>query len=129
VPARPGLPKQRGSRGFTLVEVLVAAVVLVIGLLAAFNAFSLAARVTGASRNDTLVAFLAQQKLAEIQVLARSGLQAGTTAGDFAPEHSQYTWQTTVGEPDDRNVRRVHLVISAPEMGRRREMRFSTAIF
>ncbi len=117
------------SQGFTLVEVLVAAVVLVIGLLGGLTAFSLAARVTGASRNDTLVAFLAQQKLAEVQVLARSGLQSGTTSGDFGPQHAQYTWEITVGKPDERNVRRVHLVISAPEMGRWRETRFSTAIF
>jgi len=115
--------------GFTLVEVLVAAAVLAIGLLAALTAFSMAARVTGASRNDTLLAFLAQEKLAEIQMLGRGGLKAGTTAGDFGPQHRQYLWQLTLHQPDERNLTRVDLVISAPETGRTRETRFSTAIF
>jgi len=117
------------NHGFTLVEVLVAAAVLAIGLLAALTAFSMAARVTGASRNDTLVAFLAQQKLAEIQLLARSGRPAGTTAGDFGPQHPRCSWRLTVSGRDERNVTWVHLVISAPEAGRRRETHFSTAIF
>jgi prepilin-type N-terminal cleavage/methylation domain-containing protein len=40
------------ARGFTLIEVLVATVILAIGLLAALSAFSMAARASGASRND-----------------------------------------------------------------------------
>jgi len=117
------------SKGFTLVEVLVATAILATGLLAALTAFSMASRVTGAARNDTAITFLAQQKLAEIQLLGRQELPAGTTAGDFAPDFPQYEWEMTVSEPDELNVTRVHLAIVAPEAGRAREVWFSTAIF
>jgi len=111
------------------VEVMVAATVLATGLVAALTAFSMATRVTGASRNDTLVAFLAQEKLAELQVRDKGDWQAGTTSGDFGPQFPDYEWELTVHKPDELKVMRVDLVILASEMGRRRETHFSTAIF
>ena len=110
-------------------EVLVATAVLATGLLAALTAFSMASRVTGASTNDTALALLAQQKLAEIQLLGRDGLTEGTTSGDFGPEFSDYVWELIVHQPDELNVIHVDLVISAPEAGRTRETWFSTAVF
>ena len=107
----------------------MATAVLAIGLLAALTAFSMATRVTAASTNDTALSFLAQQKLAEIRLLGREALPAGVTRGDFGPEFAQYVWELVVYEPDRLNVVRVDLVISAPEAGRKRETRFSTAVF
>jgi Tfp pilus assembly protein PilV len=111
------------------VEVLVATAVLATALLAAVAAFSMASRVAGATRNDTVLSFLAQQKLAEIQVLGREELAPGTTAGDFGPEYRAYRWRVTAHEPDEQNVMRVDLTITAPEAGRKRDTRFSPAIF
>ena len=115
--------------GFTLVEVMVAIVVLSLGLLGALTAFSIASRVTSASRNDTSLALLAQQKLAEIRLLEREELTSGTTTGDFGPDYVEHYWQLTVHEPDELNVVWVDVVIYAPEAGRTREVRLSTAIF
>jgi Tfp pilus assembly protein PilV len=112
-----------------LVEVLVATAVLAIGLLAALAAFSMASRVAGASRNDTMVMFLAQQKLAEVQLVGPQDLGAGTARGDFGPEFPGYTWRLKVSPPRADRVISVDLVISAPEAGRTREVRFSTAVF
>jgi Tfp pilus assembly protein PilV len=111
------------------VEVLVATAVVAIGLLAALTAFSMANRVVATSSNDTVISFLAQQKLAEIQVLGPQELQIGTTAGDFGPEFPQHLWTLTVHEPDDVNVVPVELMISTAEAGRNREIRFATAVF
>ncbi len=110
-------------------EVLVATMVLALGLLAALTAFSTASRVRGASSNDTVISFLAQQKLAEIRALGREQLPAGTEEGDFGPDFAEYAWRMTVREPDDVNVVPVDLTISAPEAGRNRETHFSTAVF
>jgi hypothetical protein len=112
-----------------LVEVLVAAAVLATGLLAGLTAFSMASRVIGASSNDTVVTFLAQEKLSEIQVLGRSGLEVGTTTGDFGPAFPGFAWALRVREPDELNVVYADLFITAREAGRIRETRFSTCVF
>ena len=103
--------------------------VLAIGLLAAFTAFSMAARVTGTATNDTIASFLAHQKLAEAQVLGKGDLAPGTTTGSFEPTYPDCSWQLTVSQPDDLNVVHVGLIICVPERGRNREFEFATALF
>lgn len=103
--------------------------VLAIGLLGALTAFSMAARVTGISTNDTIVSFLAHQKLAEAQVLGPEQLTPGTTTGSFEPTYPDYSWELTVSQPDALNVVPVHLTIYAPEGGKTRAYQFATALF
>jgi len=115
-----------GRSGFTLVEVLVATAVLAIGLLAVLAAFSMAARVSNISSKDTTIAFLAQQKLAEIQIQEPTQLAAGITQGTFAPAHPDYSWDMTVYRPDGLNVVRIDLTVYDPQSS---PTRFTTALF
>src|SRR5512140_2623628 len=92
------------NQGFTLIEVLVATVILALGLIGALTAFSLASRASGASRNDTVLPMLAEQKLSELKTFPRDELKAGTYEGDFGEEHPGYTWSMTIGTPDERHV-------------------------
>ena len=118
------------ATGFTLVEVLVATVIIAIGLLGALTAFSMASRVTAVSTHDTLVSVLAQQRLAEIRALAMSDeLPEGQSSGDFGDQHPGYSWRVAVSAHDDLNVRRVELRIYAPRPGTPRETRFTTEVF
>ena len=118
------------QRGFTLVEVLVATSILAIGLLGALTAFSMAGRVTSASIHDTTVAALAQEKLTEIRVLAKTDeLREGYTKGDFGDDYPGFSWKLAVGARSKLHIRRAELVIYAPKAGRQRETRFSTALF
>jgi general secretion pathway protein I len=123
------LPTRRACQGFTLIEVLVATVVLAMGLLACLTAFSMATRATGASTNDTLVPMLAARMLAEVQAGPKEELETGTSRGDFGEQYPGYTWDLTVSPPDDLNVVRVQLTIHAPEMGHTRDIEFATDIF
>jgi len=127
----PGLIRSPAGNGsaFTLVEVLVATVVLAIGLLGVLTAFSIATRVGAASTNDTMLTCLAQEKLAEIRLLGKEGLATAPTSGDFAPHYPDYRWEMTVHSPDDYNVVRVDILIIAPEFGRERATWFTTNVF
>jgi general secretion pathway protein I len=114
------------QNGFTLVEVLIATAVLAIGLLAVLASFSMAARVSNISSRDTTIAFLAQEKLAEIQSENPTSLMPGVLQGSFAPEHPDYSWEVTIYRPDDLNVIRVDLTIYDPQSS---PTRFTTAVF
>ena len=118
------------AAGFTLVEVLVATVIIAIGLLGALTAFSMASRVTAASAHDTLVAALAQQRLADIRALALSDqLPDGLSEGDFGERYPAYSWRVIVSDPDEMHIRRVEVTIYALRAGKKRETRFTTELF
>ena len=107
----------------------MATVILAIGLLAGLAAFSMATRALEASSNDTSIPLLAQSLLAEVQSLPREELVAGATEGDFGDAYPGYTWEMMIYSPDELNVVQVDLVVWAPQWGRVREAKFSTAIF
>lgn len=98
---------QRSDRGFILVELLVAIVLIATALTAAAAAFSAATRAQGAALRTTTATRLAQAKLAEIQAVgATSGSEEGTFAelqagempdiGDLGDYH--YRWGVTTDE-------------------------------
>ncbi len=135
-PAVPGRVRASGCRlkpavpgGFTLVEVLVATVLLATGLLGALTAFSMASRVMGVATTDTTLTLLAQEKLADVEVLGREALVKAPTAGDFGADNPGYRWEMIVNDPDELNVVRVDVVIYAPKLGGTREVWFSTSVF
>ena len=115
-------------RGFTLVEVLVATVLVALGLVGALTTFSVANRASLASRNDTLIPELAEMKLSELRAQPWDELP-GTQSGDFGEDYPGFTWRTTVQDPDENNMLKVDLVIHTKEAGRAREVEFTTAFF
>ena len=58
---------RRGSRGFTLVEVLVALMVVAMGLAALMVAVSGTARTSGYLRDKTLAQWMALNRLSEVR--------------------------------------------------------------
>jgi prepilin-type N-terminal cleavage/methylation domain-containing protein len=59
---------RRGARGFTLVEVLVALMIVAIGLSALMVAVSGAARTSGYLRDKTLAQWIALNRLSEVRL-------------------------------------------------------------
>lgn len=67
-PRHARLPGQRRSEGFTLVEVLVALMVVAIGLAALMIAVSGTARTSGYLRDKTLAQWIALNRLTEVRL-------------------------------------------------------------
>lgn len=76
---------RQSSRGFTLVEVLVALMVVAIGLAALLTAVSGAARTSGYLRDKTLAQWIALNRLAEVRLTVNKAAE-NNDAGqlDFA---------------------------------------------
>jgi general secretion pathway protein I len=74
-----------GTGGFTLVEVLVALVIVAMGLAALMIAVSSTARTSGALRDKTLAQWMALNRLAEVRLnLVKFGQNTDTGELDFA---------------------------------------------
>ncbi len=84
----------RAQRGFTLVEVLAAMLLIGIVLPAVMTGVSLATRASTEAQHRTEATTLAQSKLAEL--IATGNWQGGVLQGDFSPDWLNYKWQASV---------------------------------
>ncbi len=95
------LPKQSDQRGFTLLEVLVAVVILAVTGVAILQQFSAAQRAGIASRDSTRAVLHAKEKLEELKI--KKELSESTESGTF---DDGYEWETeilayTYGDSED----------------------------
>jgi general secretion pathway protein I len=92
-------------RGFTLVEVLAALLLMSIALPAIMHAVSVASHAADSARHRTEASLLASSKLNE---LVSTGQYQSQTSGDFGTDwpQSQYTWtaQTLDWTPTNNNA-------------------------
>ncbi|MGO9632382.1 MAG: type II secretion system minor pseudopilin GspI [Steroidobacteraceae bacterium] len=77
------------NRGFTLVEVLVALMIVAIGLAALMSAVSGTARTSGYLRDKTLAQWIALNRLAEVRLMVN---KLGATADTGQLEFANRTW-------------------------------------
>lgn len=106
-PVRSSRPPRRG---FTLLEVLVALVVVALALTALLRAASLGASALDRERQLTLATWVAQNVLASTRL--RGGLPAaGRAEGDERQGPFQYRWTLTVSNTDEPGVRRADVQV------------------
>ncbi|HKS17244.1 MAG TPA: type II secretion system minor pseudopilin GspI [Planctomycetota bacterium] len=80
--------------GFTLIEVLVALVVVTAALTIVAQGFLTGGRASVASQNETLATMLAESKMAEVEAGIISTQSSAT--GTFEPERPDFSWKTDV---------------------------------
>jgi general secretion pathway protein I len=95
--------KKRSDRGFTLVEVLVALVVVALGLAALMVAVQGAARTSGYLRDKTLAQWIALNRIAEVRLTANksSGVSAVTVTSTLSTPTAPSNFGT-VSSPNDK---------------------------
>jgi prepilin-type N-terminal cleavage/methylation domain-containing protein len=99
--------------GFTLLEVIVAMVIVVVGVVMISQTFSTGLRAVRVSDKATIARFLAEQKIAELEMLAFTSIQ--TANGDFGTDYPEYSWQEEVATTTLDNMIQVNLTISWTE--------------
>ncbi len=85
--------------GFTLVELVVAFLILTIGMVAILELVSQSALNARYAKDRTIATTLAQQKLEEL--LSQTDLTTGEMEGDFGDAYPQFRWRAQVTDVSD----------------------------
>jgi general secretion pathway protein I len=84
------------SRGFTLLEVMIAVAILAIALVTLLGSQSQSVSFAHSAKFETMAALLAQSKMSEITIQAADSLSSDS--GDFGEDYPGYTWEATVSD-------------------------------
>src|SRR5437868_5463233 len=104
----------RRSRGFTLIEVLVALAILAIALGAAFRAASQAVDGQTLLKQRTLALWVAQNRLA-MEQLDSAAIALGRREGNTQQASMDFVWRETVSTTPSATLLRVDITVAAPE--------------
>jgi len=92
----PTTEHQRLPDGFTLVEVLLAIVILTTGLILVFQGFGVGVRAASLAEKETTACLLAQRVIADLEM--QETLTAGTDQGEFEEDYPGYRYETEITE-------------------------------
>lgn len=108
------LPKRRSiQRGFTLMEVLIALVVVSIALGAIVTTVGNYASHAGAIKQKTLAHWVAMNTLTELQVSRAFPATGKETKGDVEMAFQKWYWTYSVAETPDPNIRRIEILVKS----------------
>ena len=105
------LSGRRANAGFTLVEMIVATVLLAVGVAATLGAIHAAAQTTMAADGAQTSALLAQKQITQLE-LQPDQISGGDQQGEFGDEYPGYKWQQSVEATDYSNLFKVTLTVS-----------------
>jgi prepilin-type N-terminal cleavage/methylation domain-containing protein len=95
--------KSRNSKGFTLVEIMIAIAILSVGLLSIYTAQGNSLRASGNAERIQTAAMLARQIMTQKMIEVEKNMQKGTfppdkeeDTGEFEAPLDQYRWEYSV---------------------------------
>jgi general secretion pathway protein I len=99
---------RRAERGFTLIEVMAAVVILAMALAAIIAGFSRQASLSADLRDRTLAMMVARNRLAEY-TLAAEFPDTDESEGERSFADNEWEWFAEVSETEDPALRRIDL--------------------
>lgn len=100
------------SRGFTLLEALVALAILAIGLSASMRSLMLASGAAGDLRQRQLAGWVAENRLAEMRVLGQFPA-VGSSDGNETLAGQRFHWRSDVSQTPNALFRRVDVRVDS----------------
>lgn len=124
-----GRSKRRGhpARGFTLIEVLAALLLLAIALPAVLRGISLATSAASQAKHRGDAYGLCQSKLDEL--LATGQWQYGNLSGDFNPDNPGYRWTASLVGWTDPSVEQLDVHVIWTMRGKEQDVVLSTLVY
>jgi general secretion pathway protein I len=98
------------SKGFTLIEVMVAMAIAALGLAAVTASVSQMVDAGTAMQQRTYASWVAQNKIAELR-LANVVPEVSETSGDTIFAEREWTWRATISETGIENLFRVDVQV------------------
>ena len=103
-------PRARRSRGFTLIEVLVALAIVTVGMAALLSALSSSADSASYQRDKTFAEWVALNRLEEVR-LALQRPTKGKSDGDVELAGRKWKWSQEVLETEVKGIMRVDVSV------------------
>lgn len=103
--------KRPTSRGFTLLEVMVALAIVALSLTAVGASMSQMINSAGSMRDRTYASWIAQNRIAELR-LAPKTPNVGATSGEVQYANTDWTWRAVVSETGVDDLYRIDVAVS-----------------
>jgi general secretion pathway protein I len=102
------MSSKRKSRGFTLIEVMIAFLIIVVGAVAVFSTASESTWKSASLWERTVAGWVAQNQLAEFRA-KRSWSNTRSFSGQSEMANAEWEWRMTVSNTDNASVRRLDI--------------------
>ncbi len=98
------------TRGFTLIEVLVALAILAVALTAAMRATAMATSSAEQVKIKTWATWVAQNRIAELTA-RRTFPPTGEQSGEAVMAGTNFQWRQTTSETPNKDFRKIEVVV------------------
>jgi len=107
------VPARACNRGFTIVEVMVALIIVSLSLVAIASSMGFMVDTANSMRERTYASWIAQNKITEMR-LANAVPEVSSTSGEVEFAGVDWAWRAVVSETGVENLYRVDVTVSYP---------------